>query len=88
MADSEAPLKKPLVPNAVHLVRTAQQMNLQLSQMADQKASILMGAAFLVLVDTLARTAARIEIPLGLLTALIGAPIFVWLLARGRRVWS
>ena len=51
-------------------------------------ASILMGAAFLVLVDTLAHTAARIEIPLGLLTALIGAPIFVWLLARGRRVWS
>lgn len=51
-------------------------------------AAILMGAAFLVLVDTLARSAARIEIPLGLLTALIGAPIFVWLLARGRRVWS
>ena len=51
-------------------------------------ASILMGAAFLVLVDTLARSAARIEIPLGLLTALIGAPLFVWLLARGRRVWS
>lgn len=51
-------------------------------------ASVLMGAGFLVLVDTLARSAARIEIPLGLLTALIGAPIFVWLLARGRRVWS
>ncbi|TAJ94870.1 MAG: iron ABC transporter permease [Reyranella sp.] len=51
-------------------------------------ASVLMGAAFLVLVDTLARSAARTEIPLGLLTALIGAPIFVWLLARGRRVWS
>lgn len=51
-------------------------------------ASVLMGAAFLVLVDTLARSAARIEIPLGLLIALIGAPIFVWLLARGRRVWS
>lgn len=51
-------------------------------------ASILMGAAFLVLVDTLARSAARIEIPLGLLTALIGAPLFVWLLARGRRMWS
>lgn len=48
MADSEAPLKKPLVPNAVHLVRTAQQMNLQLSQMADQKASMLMGATFVV----------------------------------------
>lgn len=35
-------------PNAVHLVRTAQQINLSLSQMADQKASILMGATFVV----------------------------------------
>lgn len=34
--------------NAVHLVRTAQQINLSLSQMADQKASILMGATFVV----------------------------------------
>ena len=51
-------------------------------------ASALMGAAFLVLIDTLARSAARIEIPLGLLTAVIGAPVFVWLLARGRRAWS
>ena len=40
--------KSPLVPNAVHLVRTAQQINLALSQMADQKASILMGATFVV----------------------------------------
>ncbi|WP_348935905.1 iron ABC transporter permease [Aquabacter sp. CN5-332] len=48
-------------------------------------ASILLGAAFMVAVDTLARTAARIEIPLGVLTAVIGGPIFVWLLARGRR---
>lgn len=51
-------------------------------------AAALMGAAFLVLIDTVARTAARIEIPLGLLTALFGAPVFVWLLARGRRMWS
>lgn len=48
-------------------------------------ASILLGAAFMIAVDTLARSAARIEIPLGVLTALIGGPIFVWLLARGRR---
>lgn len=34
--------------NAVHLVRTTQQINLTLSQMADQKASILMGATFVV----------------------------------------
>ena len=35
-------------PNAVHLARTSQQMTMQLSQMADQKASILMGATFVV----------------------------------------
>ena len=40
--------KPVLVPNAVHLVRTVQQLNLSLSQMADQKASILMGATFVV----------------------------------------
>ncbi|MET0251199.1 MAG: Pycsar system effector family protein [Novosphingobium sp.] len=34
--------------HAIHLVRTLQQMELSLSQMADQKASILMGATFLV----------------------------------------
>lgn len=43
MAQNQAPS---FVPNAIHLVRTAQQMQLQLSQMADQKASILMGATF------------------------------------------
>jgi len=35
-------------PHAIHLVRTTQIQTLQLSQMADQKASILMGASFLV----------------------------------------
>lgn len=48
-------------------------------------ACILLGAAFMVAVDTLARTSARIEIPLGVLTAVIGGPAFVWLLARRRR---
>ncbi len=42
------PDKPPLAPNAIHLVRTATQTNLALSQMADQKASILMGATFVV----------------------------------------
>ena len=37
-----------LSPNGVHLIRTAQLANLQLSQMADQKANMLMGATFLV----------------------------------------
>lgn len=35
-------------PHAIHLVRTATQANLTLSQMADQKASLLMGATFVV----------------------------------------
>jgi iron complex transport system permease protein len=48
-------------------------------------AAILLGAAFMIGVDTLARSAARIEIPLGILTAMIGGPTFVWLLAHHRR---
>lgn len=48
-------------------------------------AAMLLGAAFMVGVDTLARSAARIEIPLGVLTAMIGGPVFVWLLAVSRR---
>lgn len=35
-------------PNAVHLVRTVLQNNMTLSQMADQKANLIMGAAFVV----------------------------------------
>lgn len=50
--------------------------------------SVLLGAAFMVAVDTLARSAARVEIPLGVLTAAVGAPVFVWLLARSRRAWA
>lgn len=48
-------------------------------------ASIPLGAAFMIAVDTLARSGARIEIPLGVLTAAIGGPLFVWLLARSRK---
>lgn len=43
-------------PNAVHLVRTTQQINVALSQMADQKASILMGATFVVFTITISQT--------------------------------
>ncbi len=51
-------------------------------------ASLLIGATFLVVVDTLARTIAPIEIPLGVLSAFCGAPFFVWALAAGRKGWS
>lgn len=49
--------------------------------------AMLMGAGYLLLVDTLARTLAATEIPLGILTAFVGAPVFIWLLATGRRGW-
>jgi len=42
----------------------------------------LLGAAYLVFIDTLARSLSTAEIPLGVLTALIGAPVFGWLLRR------
>ncbi len=46
-------------------------------------ASALGGAAMVVAVDILARTvAAPIEIPVGLFTAILGAPVFVWFLMR------
>jgi iron complex transport system permease protein len=51
-------------------------------------AAVLLGAGYLLGVDTLARTLARLEIPLGVLTALLGAPFFVWVLARARRGWT
>jgi iron complex transport system permease protein len=46
-------------------------------------ASILFGAAFLVICDLIARTdMAPIELPVGIVTALIGGPFFIWLLVR------
>ncbi|MBQ3103922.1 MAG: iron ABC transporter permease [Oscillospiraceae bacterium] len=46
-------------------------------------ASIFMGAAFLTAVDTVARVATTAELPIGILTSFIGAPIFVILLVKG-----
>lgn len=51
-------------------------------------ASALIGAAFMLAVDTLARSMARGEVPLGVLTAFIGTPLFLWLLATARRRWQ
>ncbi|MFC1994435.1 FecCD family ABC transporter permease [Chloroflexota bacterium] len=52
-------------------------------------ASALAGAAFLVVADTLARTVlAPTEIPVGIITALIGAPFFLYLLRRTRREYA
>ena len=46
--------------------------------------SILMGASFLLLVDNVARSVYTTEIPISILTSVIGAPLFVILLRRQR----
>ena len=46
-------------------------------------AAISIGAVYILLVDDLARTLVAAELPLGVLTGLIGAPIFAYLLKRG-----
>jgi iron complex transport system permease protein len=48
----------------------------------------LIGAGFLLLIDTLARTLAAVEVPLGILTAVVGTPFFIALLRRARRGWG
>lgn len=64
--------KRAFPPNAVHLVRTVQQINVSLSQMADQKASILMGATFVVFTITVGQ-ASRIGLNPALLVLGISA---------------
>jgi iron complex transport system permease protein len=50
--------------------------------------SALLGGGFLLLVDDLARSLFAVEIPLGIVTAIIGAPFFLLLLKRSQRGWS
>jgi iron complex transport system permease protein len=62
------------VPHAVRLVVGPDHRRLV-------PASALAGAAFLVLADAFARTAmAPLEIPIGVITAFLGGPFFLWLL--------
>ena len=48
--------------------------------------SFLLGSLFLIGVDTISRTLLDAEIPLGILTALLGAPFLAWLM-MGNRSW-
>ncbi|MDX2170924.1 MAG: iron ABC transporter permease [Deltaproteobacteria bacterium] len=51
--------------------------------------SIALGAALLVLADVVARTVvAPAELPLGVVTALVGGPFFLWLLRRQPAAWG
>lgn len=45
-------------------------------------ATMLMGALFLLIVDDFSRTLFTTEIPIGILTSLIGAPFFIYLISR------
>ena len=52
-------------------------------------ASFLLGASFLAVCDTVARAAVRSsELPIGVVTAMLGGPFFIWLLrSRRRSLW-
>jgi Family of unknown function (DUF5706) len=70
MSDQEPKDVRPFSINAIHLVRTTQQVNVSLSQMADQKASILMGATFVVFTIGVGQAARQaLSVPLVILIA-------------------
>lgn len=49
-------------------------------------ASMLLGASFLLVVDDIARLATTAEIPIGILTAFVGAPFFLFLITRRKKI--
>ena len=63
-----------VVPHAVRLVVGAEFSRLL-------PVSMLLGGTFMLVVDTVGRSVAQIEIPPGVLTAAIGTPVFLWLMA-------
>jgi len=50
--------------------------------------TVLLGASYLLLIDDIVRTIYLVELPIGILTSIIGAPFFVYLLNRGRWGWT
>ncbi|AKB48688.1 Vitamin B12 ABC transporter, permease component BtuC [Methanosarcina sp. Kolksee] len=50
--------------------------------------SMVIGASFMLIVDDLSRTIVATEIPLGILTSLVGAPLFAYLIKKGRMGWN
>jgi iron complex transport system permease protein len=49
--------------------------------------SIFIGALFMLIVDDFARTLIAGEIPVGVITAIVGAPLFIYLMFTGKRAW-
>lgn len=51
-------------------------------------AAALIGASYLLIADDIARMALRVEIPIGILTSLVGVPFFAFVLCKTRKGWS
>lgn len=51
-------------------------------------ASAAIGAVYLLVVDDISRLAFTVEIPIGILTSLVGIPFFALILAKSRKGWS
>jgi len=51
-------------------------------------AALSVGASYLLVIDGVAKTAAAVEIPIGILTAIVGAPYFAYLLRRTSGTWQ
>jgi iron complex transport system permease protein len=49
--------------------------------------SMIFGALFLLLIDNVSRNLFSTEIPLGILTSIVGAPFFLWLITRKGELW-
>jgi iron complex transport system permease protein len=50
--------------------------------------TVLMGGSYLLLMDDLVRTIYVVELPIGILTSIVGAPFFIYLLNKGRWGWA
>ncbi|MEG0375773.1 MAG: iron ABC transporter permease [Raoultibacter sp.] len=50
--------------------------------------SLLLGALYILIIDNICRCLFSIELPLSVLTAIIGAPFFIYLLTTGRKTWT
>ena len=51
-------------------------------------ASLLIGASFMLVVDTICRNLTSVEIPVSIITSVLGAPIFMYLLYKSKETWT
>lgn len=70
-----------VLPHAARLLAGANQRRLL-------PAAMIGGGSVLVIVDTMSRTAFSFELPVGVFTTALGAPLFLWLLRRSRIGWE